>query len=798
MHNFNSLIASNKDSETFTKKITFRPNASGQAIYTNDFLQKISEASGKMRVYTSYNINTNVRKTVTKVNNTNRIVVSIAAPSISGDYLFKDFSLENYLLPDIFSGIISVENENGKKIIQKSFRFENIEQFPLVILDTVLSTSNSNIIIKIPSLEPSYSEKKYNRFMRFGNALRDYYNASDYFENLEPKIQKLESLKIESVIIDEFTLCEIESVLGEFGQKDFFNFPVIRQKDLNSVFFKYDYYGEKTRSLRRLYNQTISDIDKLYFDSGKENKSKGNRKLAKDNFKRAVNFNKYNVPALVELGKIYIDENKNDSAVFIAKHILKEIYPSGAWLNLALEYSAILYDTVCNKIDFFINENRYPEALSELSKLQHFCSDIQPFNCDDRVAQMLKRARFGVYNSYLSVAQRAYDINNLSFCEMYAQSAIEYQKEHIDIIGEFKLAEAMLQKVFVKYLISAREHQKVGVLDRTVYYYDNAKRLCNSYSFLICPPNLDSDIAEAQKQKDIVDKMAMSKPGIINNISIVSYPEAKIEFRSRILETLSHGHLMAWAGEIVEAKISLEDAINESEIFALYSDTLVFSRIQSLKQRIIQKECELNNNSISDRLHRIQLLIKYSEYVSAMDSLVKLNRFIDNLKDCEVNLLDSVMMFRAFLPAAEYQSLLRSAARLLNSDVQHKHEAFFQRYMRAQNIWETRNLSELGIEHLQLVDYISKSSQIEFIRNGVNYFADNNQPDNAIQLLMVLKNKGISSKNAKDIQEHAGKKAAEFFKNKYPKENHSNLADKITFNDNWFKHFVSAFKKEWR
>ncbi|MBS4013725.1 MAG: hypothetical protein KGZ97_08195 [Bacteroidetes bacterium] len=798
MQNLNSLFASNKDTETFTKEIAFRPNASGQAIFTNDFLQRISEASGKMRVYTSYGIKTNIRKTVTNVNNTNRIIICVSAPVISGDYNYKDFSLENYLMPDIYSGIITVENGSGKRIIHKSFRVENVEQFPLVILDTVVLNNNNNIIVKIPSLEPSYSEKSYHRFMRFANALHDYYNASEYFDRIESLIHKLENSKIESMIIDEFNLCEIESVLGDVNQKDFFNFLIIKQKDVNSVFSKYEYYNEKITSLRAFYNQSISDIDKLFYVAGVENYLRGNRKAAKDNFKKAVNFNKFNVPALIELGKIHIDENKSDSALFVAKHILKDIYPSGEWLNMAINYSSIIYDSVCNRINFFIAENRYPDALSELMKLQEFCSDIYPFHCDDRVAQMQKRARLGVYNSYLSVAQRAYDINNLSFSEMYSQSAIEYQKEHTDLIGEYKLAEAMLQKIFVQYLVIAREQRKEGLWDRSIYYFDNAKRLCNAYSFLNCPPNLDSDIAELHLQKERQVKLALSKPKIISNATVVHTPEIKTEYKGRILETLSHGHLMAWAGEIIEAKISLEDAINESEIFELYSDTLVFSRIQSLKQRIFQKECEINNNLISDRFYKIQLLIKYAEYVSAMDSLTKLNRFVDNLDDCNIYLGDSLLMLQSYIPAAEYQTLLRSAKRLLNSDVQHKHESFFQRYMRAQNLWESKNLMGLGVEHLQLVDYISRSSQIDFIYSGITYFSDNSKPDDALKLLLVIKNKGISSKNTKDIQEYAGKKAAEFYKNKYPKENHSNLANKITDNDSWFKYFVSAFKKSWR
>jgi hypothetical protein len=797
---YNELLGSNRDNSTFIKEVNFRANASGQAVLTNEFLQKISEASGKMRVYTSYKINSTIVTTISKANtNSNRVIISLQRPLISGDSYYKDFSLQDNLVPDIFSGIISIDNGNGKRIYHAVFRKENVDSYPLIILDTIFSNNNSNanLNVRLTNLDPSYSEKKYLDFIRYANALEEYYNAMKFLNYVEEEIIALGELKLESVILDEFKLCDIESVMGEIAYQDFFNFQIIKRNDIAGVIDKYGYLKESVLQLRNNFNSTISAIDMLFLIEGLTYLEKSNHSKAKNNFQKALNYNRFNVPAIIEIGKLDLLENDTKKALAEAKYILKEIAPSGDWMQLALDFTSVVYDSICGKTVSFINENKYLEALAEVKILESFCEDSFPYKCDERIIQMNKDIRFGMYNSYISVAQRALDTDNLSFSEMYAKSAMEYQNEYAEIIGEYKLAEEMLRKMFIKYMVSASDKKKEGDFERAIYYYDNAKRFCNSYSFLICPGTLDSDIANLQQQKERQDKLALAKPKIISIAALANLPEVKSEHRSRILETLSHGHLMAWAGEIIEAKISLEDAINESEIFALYNDTLVFSRIQNLKQRIHQKECELNNDIIINRLHKIQLQIKFLEFASAMDSLEQLNRFVEKISDCNIELKDSILMLQSYAPAAEYQNMLRSAARLLNSDTQHKHEVFFQRYQRAQDIWEKNKLKLIGIEHLSLVDYISKSSMLDFVIKGVKYFSDTGKHDEAILLLSALKEKGISSKNSKEIQEYAGAKAAAYYKKILPKTNPANLAKKITNEDSWFKHFVKAFKKSW-
>ncbi|MFO8068320.1 MAG: hypothetical protein R6U11_12135, partial [Bacteroidales bacterium] len=384
------------DTVNFTKEIRFRAHSTGQAEYTNDILQKISQASDKMRVYTSYNIKTSLEYSVESLNNNNkRIVIYINKPEISGDCRYKDFTLYSHLLPDIYTAKIQLANNNKSVNISKTLKISQTDDFPAVIIDTVILSTQTDYgdPFKIRNFDCSYSENKYQDFLNFTTDLEEYYKASEALTNAMSTIWSMHLENPATLVLDEFKLCDIESLLGEISISNFLTNKHIRRNDVNSLFVKYHIIKEEAIGLRIQFNNKISSLDYLFYEEAEIELRKGNISDAENLYKKVLNYNRFHVPALVGLGKIDVIKKNYDDALDRAYLILIEIYPSGEWLELAVEYSWLVYREILHKIDGLIEDQNYTEALKEVAKLHEFCNLKGPFRCDRQVFMKERKAR---------------------------------------------------------------------------------------------------------------------------------------------------------------------------------------------------------------------------------------------------------------------------------------------------------------------------------------------------------------------------------------------------------------------
>ena len=794
-----------RDTISFVKEVSFSPNARGESIYTNEYLQKISEASGRLRVYTSYDVRTRISSVIVKVNEEKaRVVVTLQKPRISGEFNYKDFSLQNVLKPDNFLGSILVENEVKKRLLSFPFHVRDVNRFPFVVLDTVISvhSNDQNLSLKINSLQQLYSEQHFNKFNSFIASLEDYYVAADNLQYAFRTIEQIQDYHVETLILDEFKLCDLENMIGETSNKRFFSVPAVQNNDIHNVIQGFRSISQKVKRIRNEYNLALSDIDKLYYQKGVEYFNDSIYAYAEDNLRRALIYNRFNIPVWAKLGETYLAQNDRDSALAISRHIFKDIYPSGEYLSLAIEYTSLVYEEVLQYIAGLIAVQRYPEAINELHKLREFCENPYPFDCDYRVEELVEKSKAGNYNSFVSVAQRAFDVDNLPFSEMYAKSAMEYQESHKDIIGEYKNAEVLLQKISALYYEKAMNKVAENLNEEGLYYLQNSQRLCNVYEFVNCLPMIDNYIAEFTdliEQEKILVRLEVENFSELEELIDHQKKEIKDKRRASILEKLSHGHLKAWAGEVNEARAALQESVEAAEEVSLSNDTLIYSRLSSLKERIDKKECELAGKNISSNFFNIRRFIQYNEYIIAIENLDETISLIEQYNRCRYsfNVTDSLEFFERFRPASEYQSLQRSATRLLNNNAQHKYEVFFQRYFRAEMIWEGKELKELGVEHVSLTDFIISSSNHDLLVNGVKFFADKGEHKYAVKLLFYLKQKGSSRRNARDLQEYAAIRAAKDLKAESQGAKAGNVAESLTGGNSWFKYYERTFKRNW-
>jgi hypothetical protein len=134
-----------------------------------------------------------------------------------------------------------------------------------------------------------------------------------------------------------------------------------------------------------------------------------------------------------------------------------------------------IYNAMMELSKKLVAGSEYNQAIVMLENADRFCNSFEEIECSDENSRELAKARHGLYASYLSVANRATEANQLNLAMQYIELAREYQKNNSRLIyydGDITIA---LIKLFDAYVVTATRQNTaqnyeaaLGLLERAV------------------------------------------------------------------------------------------------------------------------------------------------------------------------------------------------------------------------------------------------------------------------------------------------------------------------------------------
>ena len=76
------------------------------------------------------------------------------------------------------------------------------------------------------------------------------------------------------------------------------------------------------------------------------------------------------------------------------------------------------------------SEEKYNEAIEELSRAEQLCKNTPGLNCSEQLSKSIAQAHYGIYKSYLKVAEKSIEHGRLDIAYVYIKHSLEYQKNH--------------------------------------------------------------------------------------------------------------------------------------------------------------------------------------------------------------------------------------------------------------------------------------------------------------------------------------------------------------------------------
>lgn len=787
---------------SFKQRIAFNPYPDSKQKITNDLLQYIAEGSDRLRTSVAYTLEGRVTARWDKgENGKQNLRLALEDLRLSGDIFYRDFSLEKVLIPDLVNLSLLIGKSGGGVILKKAFSDLPVDGNQVFLQQEI--PGENNLAALIPSLENiefGYSESTYHRVNVWFGYLEAYYEAGAQLEQWESDVLKMDFSDPANLIMNEFSLCEVEKKLAALAGKKFFKHLTPQAGDPEGFFQTYSRLSDRTYFLRSEFNHRMAIADRLLFDAGQAFLDSGQSNDARERFESSLVLNPFFVPSHLALAKLDLQEGLKSKAIERMGEVFSVIYPRGEWRVASEALTDSIFAQFFREAFNLNREGRFKENLDLLAPLENFCKRVEgDFECPYELEFRLNQTHMGMYRSFLVVGNRALRNDNLTLSRTYVSSALEYQRNNQRFIPDAGEALDVLQKCVYRYIEIAGERFAKGEYQRSGESLEAALELCSQYPALFCPADLGQKQQMAHEMQETRDQASRVNVNRTPQQPSLPVRGSLVQPVEDLLEQITQVQFLAWAGKIEEAKTLEEKLMMTLGQSSLDSDEKIASEMEKLNAMISSKECELARREVQSLLRKGLRFLEFSEHRQAYATAEKAREIMRKVTQCNLTANDTLDRLAALEPVINYLDLLETATSIYTDAAPQKYPEFLQKYHEAEVLFRTHQLEKKGITHLGLFSFISSSGNQELAKAGVLFMAE--QPATysreTVSLLLLLKGQGLSANDARSLQELAGKKLALWYHSDGTGIQPEILVHSLTRRDVWFRFFEQAFIRNW-
>lgn len=493
---------------------------------------------------------------------------------LGGEIKYRGFDITEVLLPDLYLLSLRAKNlRNGQQW------FHTIGLTPINLHDgharlgqfELSDTMRTAHELRIDTLSFSHSSEAVKAFDSRINCIDSYYLSEIQIQSALQKTLSIQADNVDMIPLYDFQLKEAEQIVKTLESKNYSQLLSLHENDPIQFQLRLNELRSRTEETRNTLNNLLSTLDQVYFQKGLEYVQKGNDSIAEGYFKKSLLINPYFTPAHYQLGKLYFNQEELQKSADLVNKVLTEMKPDNATLNALFELGASIQQQYITKAEELMIKEQYPEAIELLKRGIVFCSSSPGLICSDQIQRSLARAKYGMYNSYLTIARRALEKANTDLAENYTHEAWKYQQQNTSEIISATEAFQLFNSIAASLMKNGQENLSQKRFSAALKDFSSAERICAISPLIPRPEMLNLLTNKAQK-------------GVYDNMVIKAYESYKQE-------------------NISEAETRVNDAIayrsdkTEAIPSTLGTDTLMARiRSQSYKEYIYRGEQYLGFN----------------------------------------------------------------------------------------------------------------------------------------------------------------------------------------------------------
>ncbi|RLD60313.1 MAG: hypothetical protein DRJ05_04915 [Bacteroidetes bacterium] len=243
-----------------------------------------------------------------------------------------------------------------------------------------------------------------------------------------------------------------------------------------------------------------------------------------------------------------------------------------------------------------------------------------------------------------------------------------------------------------------------------------------------------------------------------------------------------------------KAKVIYQNCLQIQFKYDLVDNSEVQQSLTYLNNEIFAKDCAYSNIQFAKLLGHSEQMISSGDYMKAVNMLNKSDELFEENPYCGLNIRHARNLLDEYSPAAEYQTLALDAHKALkNGD----HEIFLDIYKKMETLSENYDIVRSRIEPMPLHYLFTVKNNLALLESTMEYYQMNDNYDIALDILHVLENNDISSKNTRGMQVELAEQMVVYDKSTNKTSNPKQNVEKYTEGSTWFRHFKKAYIENW-
>jgi hypothetical protein len=450
---------------------SFRFEPGNTATLNNHFIKEMARYNYLNLYSTSYYLDYELEvKILETANGVFEIESALTKSQMDGDIYYEKFDLSEVLIPSQYSFELVIENENGNREIALSgFDTGNSNQMRSISLP-VSKAGNYELAIK--NVNFAYAETDKSQFEERIIAINAYLA---FYQLLEFNLQKAQQIAINdsSPILENFIkIYDLQRFYELFNSRP------------DNIYIP-DHYRMQQKAMETKFSSELRRLSYLFGNT------LDGKMLTPENIPVAE------TSALLQLQQEYLQEMNGTS------HLLEPVYMQvinffngqTGWNHFKTNFlerffdnnkgeegrkvipilTGKLYENYMSNAKLLMNQQAYIEAVIFLNSAKTLCHNLAEFDCELYTFHQLSTAKYGIYDSYISVATSAQKAGSTSLAYTYLLMARQFQKKNNNLIISSGIVDKALSRLAWQFIEEGNLLRQTNNQTQSLECYVNAK-----------------------------------------------------------------------------------------------------------------------------------------------------------------------------------------------------------------------------------------------------------------------------------------------------------------------------------
>jgi len=384
----------------------------------------------------------------------------ITNSTVRGESHLKGFDISDVLMPTLFDANIIVTNKHGDTLLRQAQRGlrlnEGSSAFVRYQVENV--SPDDTLWFEVSDLFFTHDRLGVQNLINRIQKIADYYAADFLLGKAQEQLASVNPRHYDLLPQSFITLIEVQRVLNHISKANFpealslgVNDPVdlIRQLELASNSYAYlmrEFENTLHKTSRIYLTQTEESLIMLYID--------GITKYLDDN--PVPGFAAQ--PFVNQLSSLDFAGKEFGQQANYFRQLAARIYSDIPATQAAAKFLGGIYDAMIQTARDYLATIEFNKAVVLFENAARFCDAFPEVECSDQARYDLAKAKHGLYGFYLSVAERAIEMQRPDIASYYIFLARDYQRNNRQLIIHDGEVMIMLVKLFDAFVLEASRH----------------------------------------------------------------------------------------------------------------------------------------------------------------------------------------------------------------------------------------------------------------------------------------------------------------------------------------------------